>query len=396
MSARPLVLLCAIGFFGTFSIGAFPVLLAEIGRARELTDFELGAIVAAFGLARLLADIPVGLYVTHHLRRAIVLAPAIVGAGVLCISIGEPFAMLVLGRALIGAGHALGTVSSLTTILKYREEHRLSFLLGAFEMSGMIGVLGGMALVGALPKTWPWNAAFLVACMPQAIAFFVLPRLLAAVPLDARSAAAETVSRAARGSEQDAMTRSHPLPVVLAFGAAAAIALAWAAVGQFILPLRADREFGLGRSGVALLLALPQFVDIALLLPLANFADRSGRSTVLGIVLISLAAGVALVAFAPLGLAVVGCVLLGGGLAGWVLPLGLLKAGTPSQKLASRTAQYRIAIDSGMFIGPLASGLLSARDLWLLSASSAVSLACLGVAMLLYHPRRTIGDDERP
>jgi hypothetical protein len=40
----------------------------------------------------------------------------------------------VLGRALIGAGHALGMLISLTVILLHRDEYNLSFSLGAYDM----------------------------------------------------------------------------------------------------------------------------------------------------------------------------------------------------------------------------------------------------------------------
>src|SRR5688572_29800919 len=155
-----------------------------MGRAGGLSDVALGTIAAAFGFARMVSDIPVGLFVTNHLRRAIVLAPCSLLLGVLCIGSGGPFPVLVLGRALIGAGHALGMLSSLTAILRHREERSLGVSLNAFEMSGMLGVLGGMVFAGLLPSTMPWHIAFLIACTPQVLGLLLLPRLLASLPQD--------------------------------------------------------------------------------------------------------------------------------------------------------------------------------------------------------------------
>ena len=48
-------------------MGAFPAPLPEIGTTARLADWQLGAVAGAFALARLLADVPVGLFITHHL-----------------------------------------------------------------------------------------------------------------------------------------------------------------------------------------------------------------------------------------------------------------------------------------------------------------------------------------
>jgi hypothetical protein len=46
----PVVLLCIVIFVNTFSVGAFPVLLPEMGRAGGLSDVSLGIVAAAFGV----------------------------------------------------------------------------------------------------------------------------------------------------------------------------------------------------------------------------------------------------------------------------------------------------------------------------------------------------------
>ena len=48
---RLLAALCAMVFASTFSIGAFPALLPEIGRDAGLEDWQLGTLAGAYGLA---------------------------------------------------------------------------------------------------------------------------------------------------------------------------------------------------------------------------------------------------------------------------------------------------------------------------------------------------------
>jgi len=128
-----------------------------------------GAAAGAFGFARMLADVPVGLFLTHHLRRAVVLGPCVMAVGVLVLTTGGPFPVLVLGRLLMGVGHALGMVAGLTAILRYKTGLSLASALNAYEFSAMIGMLSGTALIGALPTSLSWNLAFLVTCAPLAI-----------------------------------------------------------------------------------------------------------------------------------------------------------------------------------------------------------------------------------
>src|SRR5256885_10502347 len=78
---RLLVMLCLTTGLQTFSIGAFPALLPELGRGAVLADWQLGAVAGAFGFARVLTDLPAGLLMTHHVRRALLAAPVFVLAG---------------------------------------------------------------------------------------------------------------------------------------------------------------------------------------------------------------------------------------------------------------------------------------------------------------------------
>ena len=78
---RSVGLLCLIIFVHTLSIGAFPVLLPEIGKAAGVDYLALGTVAGAFGLARVFADVPAGLFITHYLRRALVIGSIVYAIG---------------------------------------------------------------------------------------------------------------------------------------------------------------------------------------------------------------------------------------------------------------------------------------------------------------------------
>jgi predicted MFS family arabinose efflux permease len=383
---RLLFTLCLTSGLQTFSIGAFPALLPEVGRGAALSDWQLGAVAGAFGFARMLADVPAGLLMTHHVRRALVVGPAVVVAGIACLVLGGSFGWLLLGRVLMGAGHTLGTLSMLTTLLRARAERGLASALGAFEFSAMLGMLGGVTLVGALPSALAWQTAFVVACSPLLAVLVTLHHLLALLPDDGRRRPWFARSAATAGAA--AAPTAPRGTTTLAFAAGGAVALGYATLEQFVIPVRGSREFGLERSGIARLLMLAQLADTGALLPVGMLADRRGIAPVLGVVLVGFAAAVAMIGLGSLPVVVAGCVMFGLSMAGWMLPVGLLRTATPATHVAWRTALFRVFVDGGMFLGPFASGLLGAPHARVLPATLAAALLAVGIALLARAARR--------
>jgi MFS family permease len=365
----------------TFSIGGFPALLPEMSTVAGLADWELGILTGVFGFARMVADLPAGLFIQRRLRAALLLAPLGIVAGVLCLGAGGPFWVLVLGRGLMAVGHTLGMLGGITAVLRYAASHRLGASLNLYEFSAMIGMLGGVLLVGALPSTLPWNIALILTCSPQLVGVAVLPFALRALRREG-----EPELRPDDGTPAPPKRSGGPPSlVILAFAAGTAIALTYTTVEQFLLPLRASREFGLGRSGVASLLMTTQLVDLLTLLPVGLLADRRGVGRVLGFVLFAFAAGALLIGFGTLPLMVVGCASFGLGMAGWMLPLGVIRSVTPAERIGWLIALYRVSIDAGMFLGPFVSGLVgfSRAGAFPLLFSLAMTVVALG---FLRHP----------
>ena len=372
-----IVLLCATTFAGVCSGGAFPSLLPEIARETALPDLQIGLFAGAFGAARMVADVPAGVFVGRHLAGALIAGPVVLAVGTLMLVSADTFAQLFAGRVLMGVGQALSMVAGLTAILQVAVPRRLGLALNALEFSAILGLLSGAALVTILSRALSWKTVFLAACAPQVLGLLALPAILARLPR------ASDTHRAvmARSAVPSAGAGTF---VALAFAAGSVLAIAYASVEQLGIPVRGSREFGLDRGGIARIFMLMQACDVTALLPLGMLADRIGAVRVLAGVMFALAVGCVLIGFAPLPGLVGGAAFFGFGMAGWMIPLSVLRRETPPALVAWRTALYRVGVDGGMFIGPVIGALVANRHL----AVVALALAVIGTGLLSAERRR--------
>ena len=303
------------------------------------------------------ADLPAGALASRRLGTALTLAPVTLLAGMLLLATAGPLPVLVLGRSSPASATPWSWSAASPRCSRTSRGPRASMRLNTLEFAGMLGVLGGLAVVGLLPERWAWNVTLLAAATPVLVAArgharagrYFPARLGAAPPAPARGRA----PRPARGRWR--CRRS----CALMFALGVIMALAWSAVSQFVIPLRGTREFGLDRAGISGLLSLAQLVDLlgAAAGGLArrprgpaSGADRRWRRS----------SGSALfaVGLGSLPLLGLGCALFGLGMAGWMLPLGVIRDHTDGARLGWRTGVYRVGVDGAIFLGPVVCGLL--------------------------------------
>ena len=383
-------LLCFISLCSCFSMGAFSPLLPEIGRAGALADWQLGVVAGALGFARMATAIPAGWLAGRYLGTTLCASPALMLAGTVLLATSPSFPVLVLGRLILGFAYTLGTVSGLIALLLDDRGPGASVRLNVFEFSAMIGVLGGLGLVGLLPDHWGWSLSLLIASSPLLLILAAVPSIRRRFP-DA-SMAATRASRTPDAGRADRMS----LTLWTMFAVGIVLALAWSAVSQFLLPLRGTREFGLDRGGLSGLLMLAQFVDLVALLPVGRLADRLGRTPVLGFAIVVLGLGTAAVGSGSFPWFVAGCACFGFGLAGWMLPVGVIREHTRAEYLAWRMGLYRVGVDAAMFLGPFASGLLGEENAGMfVTAVGALALVVGGHLLLGPSGRRARRSSSR-
>ena len=373
-------LLFVLLFCNAFGVGAFGPLLPEIGRTQSLPDWQLGFVASAFGFARMAAAMPVGMLVVRRLAAALMAAPLILVLGLLLLVNARSLPVLLVGRFLLGISHTLTMVGGLTAVL-LEGGGSVSTRLNLFEFAGMLGILGGLGVVALVPAAWGWKLALALASAPVVLSLLLLPELRRRFP-DAPA----LVRRAAAPSADMPGRRGDRGVVALMFGTAIVFALTWSSASAFVIPIRGTREFGLTRTGISWLLGMAQAIDLAALIPVGRLADRLGHGLILGAASVMLGLGAVAVGLGSRVWFGIGCACLGLGLAGWMLPLGVIRHHTPAAQLGWRTGLYRVGVDAAIFLGPLVTGLLGrGGESVFLALASAVALA-LGARLMTRPP----------
>ena len=373
-------LLFVLLFCNAFGVGAFGPLLPEIGRTQSLPDWQLGFVASAFGFARMAAAMPVGMLVVRRLAAALMAAPLILVLGLLLLVNARSLPVLLVGRFLLGISHTLTMVGGLTAVL-LEGGGSVSTRLNLFEFAGMLGILGGPGTVALVPAAWGWKLALALASAPVVLSLLLLPELRRRFP-DAPA----LVRRAAAPSADMPGRRGDRGVVALMFGTAIVFALTWSSASAFVIPIRGTREFGLTRTGISWLLGMAQAIDLAALIPVGRLADRLGHGLILGAASVMLGLGAVAVGLGSRVWFGIGCACLGLGLAGWMLPLGVIRHHTPAAQLGWRTGLYRVGVDAAIFLGPLVTGLLGrGGESVFLALASAVALA-LGARLMTRPP----------
>lgn len=160
-----------------------------------LSDLQISLLQGpAFAILYSICAIPVGLLLDRSSRRWVLFACIVVwSSGAAACGLAGSFAMLALGRSLVGAGESGYTTGAYSIIGDSFPPERVSFAMSIFVMGGVMGagivfLLGGpmvgVILDGSISH-WPgmgsfkpWQQAFIITGIPgilTALLVFLFP-----------------------------------------------------------------------------------------------------------------------------------------------------------------------------------------------------------------------------
>jgi len=335
----------------------------------------VGLLVAGFGIARLLANLPAGILAGRLGRRRVLFLGAVISTfGGLLSGLAATFEQLVAARMLSGVGSALFITSALTYVAdvstpatrgRYMSVYQSCFLLGI-----TLGPVPGGLLADLLGLRAPFFAIGAASAAAALWVFLNVPESRPAASPDARPAGTHHQA----GLTLLLRDRNFILISLIAFG----VFFTRGGVQQTLLPVLGRDRFGLSPTQLGVLFGTVAAMNL-LTIPVGGFlSDRLGRkaSVVPGSLLDT--AGLLLLSIeGPPAQFWAGSLLLGlgSGLSGPASAAYVSDVAAPGL-LSLALALYRTLADVGLVVGPPLLGGLS--DLLGVDAALAAATAFRG------------------
>jgi len=345
------ILFGALFLFHAASGVAAP-LLPRLRQALGASYLQIGWVNAAFGVSRLLTDVPAGWLLRRRPPSLLVfLGMGVVGCGNLLAALAGSIHGVIAGRAVAGFGYSAAVIGTLTLLANLAPDTSRARIFSLYEFLIVAGLAASTAIAGLAAEWVGWRAGFALGALLAVLG-------LAAAGLSMRQ-------RVGTGELPPAPDMHGPLRFKLTAGGAGAssvalillvsfvLSYAWTGLFYTLYPLYGGERLGLGTGVVGVAMSMGYAADLALLFPCGWLADRQGRAPVLlvGVLLIAVAAfALPLSGSRPSYIAI--GVLTGVGFACWGLPPALLTDWVPSGSRGMVLGLYRFMIDLGFVLGP--------------------------------------------
>ncbi|MEP7763066.1 MFS transporter [Sanguibacter sp. 25GB23B1] len=382
---RQIVITCCLVASAQVTWGAIVPALPRYGVTFSASSFLLGAIVAAFGVGRLLVNVPAGLLADRFGPRRLLLG-ALVGLVVVTVltAFAPTLPVLLVARFLAGVlGGSVVTVGLALVTARAPADARGTVLATAQAVQlagGAMGpVVGGLVL-----DRWGLHAVFFCAAIPAVGC--LLWTLLRPDPEFWASPA--PAAGAHRTPSSEATVRSRRVTTDLAaFVGLNVVGFAVFVIRfggeQSLVPILGDRV-GMSSTQLGLSIGVITLVSLGLLPLLARLLDTGWRRRLLvpGMLVAAVAVGLYPVAESPLAFAVLVVVAGVGAAVGGIVPGVVLADVAAPGRQGAAVGIFRSTGDLGAVVGPLALGL--ALDHWGAGSASLALAAVAGGSAVVY------------
>jgi MFS family permease len=349
-------------------------------------DFGVSAAVVgltftAFGLARLVLNIPAGIWADRRGRRFLLVGgPIITAIGMIGSGLAPGILALLAWRMVAGAGSALYMTGAQIYLIDIAGEDERGRYIATNQGALLVGVSAGPAIGGLVADAYGLRAPFMLvglAAIGTAIyGWLRLPETLdrssiskpvhhpsgdAGQPGDLIGADVETDSGRSGGEsrwDRLAFFRSREF---VAVGLVSMSIFSIRGSRQSLIPLYASEEFGLTTGQIGLIFTGLGVVGLVLIAPAGWLADNAGRRPVIISACYFAAVGVGAAAFAPTAVLFIAGLLfsaIGTSVSG-PAPAAFVADLAPEELRGSAMGSYRTWGDLGIVLSPPLSGALA-------------------------------------
>jgi MFS family permease len=345
---KPTLVLSVVAFFVMMGISIIAPVLPAYALSFGVSLALVGLLISAFAIARVLLDIPAGIFSPRFgMKRFMLIGLAVIAVSSIAAGLAVDYYTLLAARVLEGVGSAMYTTVSITVVsrLAPREARgaHLSFYLSMF----LLGTAFGPAIGGTVSDHFGLNAPFLVYGICGAISFAMV--LLWVSEVRPKPEERETITLRQPGR---LIGRYDLLSINLA---TIAIFIVRQGVLNTMVPLFAKYNLNIGEGLLGLILTLSAVGNLFTMFIAGRLTDRYGRKPFMMAALMFLAALVLLLPFVhdAFGLTVVLMAMglsigLSGPIAAWITDL------TEPKDLGGAMGLFRTMGDVGFVIAPVA------------------------------------------
>lgn len=318
----------------------------------------VGLTFTAFGLARLLLNVPAGIWADKAGRRVLLVGgPLVTAIGMVGSGLAPSIWALLGWRLMAGAGSALYMTGAQIYLVDIAAEDQRARYIATNQGALLVGVSVGPAVGGLLADAYGLRVPFIVvglgALLTAVYSFFRLPETLGSSG-DVEPLSAEATSKARRDF---VLSRQFVAVGVVTF----AIFSIRSGFRQTLVPLAGVERFGLDTGDLGLIFTALGLVGLALVGPAGWSADRLGRKrtivpngyvAALGVLITALASS-PMWFMAGLIVSAVGTGVSGPAPAAFVADIA------PAELRGSAMGLYRTWGDLGLVLAPFLSGALA-------------------------------------
>ncbi len=333
-------------------------------------DFNVSAAVVgltftAFGLARLLLNIPAGIWADRRGRRFLLVGgPVVTAIGMIGSGLAPSIWVLLGWRFVAGAGSALYMTGAQIYLIDIAKPEERGRYIATNQGALLVGVSAGPAIGGVLADLYGFRAPFLVvgvsAALTAVYGWYRLPETrnkALSLPADDGSASDGSDTPPVKMSGRQ-FFRSRQF---VAVGLVSTAIFSIRGSRQTLVPLYANEVFDLTSGQIGLVFAGLGVVGLVLIGPAGSLADSAGRKPVIVTAGYFAAVGVASAAFAPTaGWFITGLLFsaIGTSISG-PAPAAFVADIAPEELRGSAMGTYRTWGDLGIVLSPPLSGLLA-------------------------------------
>lgn len=315
----------------------------------------VGLTISAFGVARIIADIPSGTLSDRVGRRASMLLGTLLFAGSgLVAAYSASIEHLVTARFIQGVGAAIFTTSALAYVADILPEAGKGRYLGYYQSSFFLGSAFGPSIGGFLTSVGGLRLPFLtLSALSVAGAFATYTGFSASK--DRRKAAYERSN--IRGIVASTL-RSKPM--IASCVAASSTFILTTGIRFTLLPIYCEKALGLDEAGVGLVLSLIALVNFFMMRWAGSLTDRLGATIAMVFGFASAGLTTALYPFSSNTASLYGVAFAFGVATSLTMPaqVSLAVESSDPRHRGLSMGVYRIFSDIGLIIGPMLSGIL--------------------------------------